>query len=90
MRLTCSCLNNSSESALEVVMCMHSLYRTNPIDVAGNFQGRKLSCKLVENTIFSEKSFTDCSFVPPKDTTLPNFMRKTFLNSHKTSKLAPP
>ena len=86
MRLTCSCLNNSIESTLEVVMCMHSL----ELDAAENFQGRKPFSKLVEKTIFSEKTFTDCSFVPPKDTMLPNFMRKTSLNSYKTSKLTSP
>ena len=48
--------------------------------VAGNF------CELVENKIFPEQTFTNCSLVPPKDTTPPNFVDKTFMNSHKTSK----
>ena len=42
----------------------------------------------VENTIFAEKSFADCSFVLPKDATPPNFTEKIFVNSHKTSKFA--
>jgi len=32
------------------------------------------------------KTVTDCSLVPPKDATPPNFVEKTFTNSHKTSK----
>ena len=33
-----------------------------------------------KNTIFMEKTFVDCSLLP-KDTTLPNFVEKTFANS---------
>ena len=43
--------------------------------------------KLADNKIFfAEKTFVDCSLVPPKDATPPNFTKKTFANSHKTSK----
>ena len=28
----------------------------------------------------------DCSLMPPKDATLPNFLEKIFVNSHKTTK----
>ena len=28
----------------------------------------------------------DCSLIPPKDATLPNFLEKNFVNSHKTAK----
>ena len=42
--------------------------------------------ELVENKIFTEKTFTDCSLVPPKDATPLNFAEKTFAISHKTSK----
>ena len=45
--------------------------------------------KLVENKIFAEKTFADCSLVsPPKDTMPPNFVEKTFANNYKTSKFA--
>ena len=49
----------------------------------------KLSRKktLVENAIFANKTFVNCSLVLPKDTTPPNFA-KTFTNSHKTLKFA--
>ena len=43
----------------------------------------------MENNIFGEKSFVDCSLVPPKDTTLLNFVEKISANSHKTSKFSP-
>ena len=42
--------------------------------------------ELVENTIFTEKTFMDCLLVPPKDATPLNFTEKTFAISHKTSK----
>ena len=38
--------------------------------------------ELVKNTIFVEKTFMDCSLMP-KDNTPPNFVEKTFMNSHK-------
>ena len=49
----------------------------------------KLSRKktLVENAIFANKTFLNCSLVLPKNSTLPNFV-KTFTNSHKTLKFA--
>ena len=49
------------------------------------FMGEKFH-ELVENKIFAEKSFVDCSLVLLKDATPPNFAMKTFANSHKTSK----
>ena len=46
--------------------------------------------ELVENKIFVEKTFADCSLVLPivplEDATPSNFAEKTFANSHKTSK----
>ena len=41
---------------------------------------------LVENKIFTEKTFTNCSLVPPKDAMPPKFAEETCTNSHKTSK----
>ena len=35
-----------------------------------------------------KKTFAKCSLVLPKDTTSPNLAEKTFVNSHKTLKLA--
>ena len=37
---------------------------------------------------FSQRRLVDCSLVLPKDTTPPNFMEKSFMNSHKTLKFA--
>ena len=37
----------------------------------------------MENTIFAEKTFTDCLPVLPKSATPPNFKEKTFTSSHK-------
>ena len=36
--------------------------------------------------IVAVKAFMDCSLMPSKDTTRPNFAETTFVNSHKTSK----
>ena len=47
------------------------------------FEGKT---KLVKNTIFAEKTFADCSLAVPKNTTPPNFVEKTFSNSHKIAK----
>ena len=47
----------------------------------------KTFCKLVENMIFREKTFADCSLVWPTNATLPNFTEKTFANSHKNFKV---
>ena len=53
------------------------------------FEGENFH-ELMENKIFTERTFTDCSLVlpivPPEDITPPNFAQKTFVNSHKTSK----
>ena len=43
--------------------------------------------ELVEK-IFVENTFADWLLVLPKDATPPNFVEKTFANSHKTSKFA--
>ena len=50
----------------------------------GNCQG-EIFHELVENMIFTEKTFTDCLLVPPKDAMPPNVVKKTFKNSHKAS-----
>ena len=39
---------------------------------------------LVDNAMLTEKTFIDYWLVLPKDTTPPNFVEKTFTNSHKT------
>ena len=65
-------------------MLWHETYKWLPFlyCIARNF------CKLAENKIFAEKTFTDCLLVPPKDTMPPNVTEKTFVNSHKNSKFA--
>ena len=45
--------------------------------------------KLVENKIIAEKTYTDCPLGLPKDARRPNFMEKTFANSHKFTKVSP-
>ena len=44
--------------------------------------------ELVKNKIFTEKTFVKCSLIPPNDAMPPNFMEKTFMNSHKISQFA--
>ena len=56
------------------------------IRIAGNFWGRKLS-QIGEKDDIHGKNF--CGLLAcavPKDTTPPNFAKKTFTNSHKTAK----
>ena len=54
--------------------------------IAESFRGKKLlRNQLVGNTIFAEKTFADCLLMLQTDTTPPNFVEKTFTNSHKTS-----
>ena len=55
--------------------------------VARNFHRRKLS-RIGGNKTFVKKSFADCPLVPPNNAMPPNFAEKTFMNSHKISKLA--
>ena len=45
-------------------------------------------CQLVENMIYSEKSFAACSVMLPRDVSPPNFAVKTFADSRKISKFA--
>lgn len=52
--------------------------------IVGNF------CELVENMIFMEQTFADCLLVPPKDAMPPNFVEKTFPNSHEFHESFPP
>ena len=53
----------------------------------GKLPREKNLCELVKKKKkFVEKTFADCSLLPPKDATPPNFAEKTFVNSHKTSK----
>ena len=54
--------------------------------IAGNFRGRKLL--QIGEKIFTEKTFADCSLVPPKDAMPPNLAKTTFVNSYKTSNFA--
>ena len=58
---------------------------TMRLRIAGNFRGEKLS-QIGWKIWFRIENSVDCSLVPPKDTTPPNFMEKTSGNSHKTSK----
>ena len=53
--------------------------------IAGNSRGRKL-LQIGGKYDFHKENF--CSLVLPKDTTPPNFVEKTFTNSHKTLKFA--
>ena len=57
--------------------------------IVGNFH---MGETLVNWWIFAEKTFADCSLVLPlvllEDATPSNFAKKTFANSHKTSKFA--
>ena len=54
--------------------------------IVGNFQG-ELFRELVKNTIFTEKTFTDCSLLPRQKIPHPKISwRKTFANSRKTAK----
>ena len=39
-------------------------------------------------SFFLEKTFVECSLVPPNNAMSPNFVEKNFTNSHKTSKFA--
>ena len=56
--------------------------------MAGNFQGRKLS-RIGEKYDFRGENFHRLlACAVPKDATHPNFMEKTFANSHKTTKFA--
>ena len=56
--------------------------------LAGNFRERKLS-QIGEKYDFCREWFRGLlAFAVPKDTTPPNFMEKTFTNSHKTTKFA--
>ena len=50
--------------------------------IVGNFR------KFVKNTIFTEKTFADCSLLLRQKSHTPNFAEKTFTNSHKTAKFA--
>ena len=43
---------------------------------------------MVKNTIFAEKTFADCSLCCVKERHGPNFVEKTFANSHKIVKFA--
>ena len=40
----------------------------------------------MEKKVFTEQTFTDCSLMPPKNATPPNFVKKTFMDTHKTTK----
>ena len=60
-----------------------ALYR-----IAENFQGRKLS-QIGEKCDFRRENFRGLlAFAAPKDATPPNFMEKTFADSHKSAKFA--
>ena len=56
------------------------------IPYSGNFRERKLL--RVWKKIFTKQTFTDCSLMLPKNGVPPNFVEKTFANTHKTTKLA--
>ena len=50
--------------------------------------GENLISRIDGKKIFTEKTFMDCSLVTPKYAVPPNFVEKTFLNSHKTANFA--
>ena len=52
--------------------------------ITGNFWGRKL---LQIGDFCGENFHGLLAFAAPKDATLPNFVEKTFANSHKTAKV---
>ena len=52
---------------------------------AGNFEGKNF-CNLMNNMIFVEKTFVDCSLLQRQGATPPNFAEKIFANNHKTVK----
>ena len=75
-------LNNVNYKTAVLSMCI----QTETIAPhSGNFRGRKHS-QIDGKKIFAEKTFVDCSLVPPKDA-MPSNFRKNF-HSHKTVKLA--
>ena len=55
--------------------------------IAGNFQGIKL-WQIGEKSIFAEKILRIAHFCIAKGATPPNFVEKTFTNSHRTAKFA--
>ena len=73
-------------AGIQNVICYSIVAVCTQYHTVGNFCERKLS-RISENKIFSEKIFADCSLVLLKDATLPNFAKKTFLNSHITGTL---
>ena len=62
-------------------MCGTVTYR-----IAGNFRGRKLSQIGEKDNFWGEKFHKLLACATQKDTTPPNFVEKTFTNSHKTAK----
>ena len=74
-------------------ICIYLVLRTSRLTmrmtcyrIAGNFHGRKLPI-IGGKKLFAEKTFVDCLLVPPKYTMPPNFAKKIFTNSYKTSNL---
>ena len=63
--------------------CSSQAHAHNCVPYSGNFQGRKLS-QIGEKYNFHRENFCGLlTHAVPKDTTPPNFMEKTFVNSHK-------
>ena len=67
---------------LGTLQCVYTVH----IPYGGNNLREKTLANWPENTIFAEKTFADCLPVLPTNAMLPNFVKKTFMNSHKTSK----
>jgi len=56
---------------------------------SGKLLREKTFANWLKNTIFAEKTFTDCSLLPCRKVPSPqNFTAKTFVDSHKTAKFA--
>ena len=56
--------------------------------IVGNFEGKKLS-QISEKYDFRGENLRGLlTFATPKDAMAPNFAKKTFVNSHKTTKFA--
>jgi len=53
--------------------------------IAGKFRRRKLS-RIGENTIFAEKTFTDCLLLPRQRMPQPQILQRKLTNSHKATK----
>ena len=66
---------------------MNKICQEEYIPYSRKFLWEKTFVNWLKKNFFMEKTFADCSLVPPKDVLPPNFVEKAFENSHKTSNL---